>query len=164
MQQVTLSFEKLKSTLERVIYQPHPEIHIGNLLIPTEKRVSGRSTLFVAHTAKIDVTADVTLREWCMIGHEAEIWTHSHEHGVAPINMPTLRFQEECPNVFTTFEPKVIEQDVWIYKASILKGCTFIAEGSVIATGAVVTKPIMEPYGIWAGVPARRIGTRTRVL
>ena len=79
-QQVTLTFEKLQSTLQNVIYIPHSEVHIGNLLIPTEKRVGGRSTLFIAHSAKIDVTADVTLREWCMIGHGAELWTHTHNH------------------------------------------------------------------------------------
>jgi acetyltransferase-like isoleucine patch superfamily enzyme len=158
--QVTLSFEKLTGTLQNVVYIPHPEIHVGNLLIPMNKRIGGASTLFVAHTAKIDITADVTLCEWCMIGHGAELWTHTHNHSLVPVDIPTLRFQEECGSVFTTFLPKVIEEDVWIYNAVVLPRCTSIAKGSVIATGAIVTKPIVEPYGIWAGIPARRIGTR----
>ncbi|HIX06486.1 MAG TPA: acyltransferase [Candidatus Fournierella pullicola] len=52
-----------------------------------------------------------------------------------------------------------IEDDVWIgANAIILKGIT-IAQGCVIAAGAVVTKST-EPFGVYAGVPARRIKDR----
>jgi acetyltransferase-like isoleucine patch superfamily enzyme len=53
----------------------------------------------------------------------------------------------------------VIEDDVWIgAHATILDG-VIVARGSVIAAGAVVTKST-EAYGVYAGVPARRIGGR----
>ena len=41
---------------------------------------------------------------------------------------------------------------------TVLKGVT-VATGCVIASGAVVTRST-EPYGIYGGVPARRIAER----
>lgn len=53
----------------------------------------------------------------------------------------------------------IINRDVWIgANVTILKGVT-IEEGCVIAAGAVVTKST-EAYGVYAGVPARRIAER----
>ena len=53
----------------------------------------------------------------------------------------------------------VIEDDVWVgANATILKGVT-IGRGSVVASGAVVTKSC-PPYSVVAGVPARVIKCR----
>jgi len=63
-------------------------------------------------------------------------------------------------------KPKVwhklkIEKNAFIgYGAIITFGCSFIAEGVVIGAGSVVTKDIDEPYSIWGGNPARKIGVR----
>lgn len=52
-----------------------------------------------------------------------------------------------------------IEDDVWIAaNCTIVPGVT-IAKGCVIGAGAVVTKNT-EPYGIYVGVPAKKIGER----
>lgn len=52
-----------------------------------------------------------------------------------------------------------VEDDVWIgYGATIMDGIT-VGEGSIIGARSVVTKDI-EPYSIYAGVPARKIGER----
>lgn len=53
-----------------------------------------------------------------------------------------------------------IGHDVWIgYGTIILKGCCSIGNGAVVGAGSVVTKDL-EPYGIYAGVPARLIKKR----
>lgn len=53
----------------------------------------------------------------------------------------------------------VIEDDVWIgAHATVLDGVR-IAKGCIIAAGAVVTRST-EPFGVYAGVPARRIKER----
>ena len=53
----------------------------------------------------------------------------------------------------------VIGNDVWIgNNVSIIEGVT-IGDGAVIAAGAVVTKDV-EAYGIYAGVPAKKIRSR----
>lgn len=52
-----------------------------------------------------------------------------------------------------------IENDVWVgYGSTILSGVT-IKEGSIIAAGSLVTRDV-EPYSIYAGVPAKRVGDR----
>jgi acetyltransferase-like isoleucine patch superfamily enzyme len=52
---------------------------------------------------------------------------------------------------------------VWIgYRALIMPGVN-IGEGAVVAAGAVVTRDV-EPYTIVGGVPAKKIGDRSREL
>ena len=52
-----------------------------------------------------------------------------------------------------------IENDVWVgYGATILSGVK-IHEGSIIAACSLVTKDV-EPYSIYAGVPAKKISSR----
>lgn len=53
----------------------------------------------------------------------------------------------------------IIEKDVWIgANVTILKGVT-VAEGCVIGAGTVLTKST-HPYGIYVGVPGRRVSER----
>lgn len=52
-----------------------------------------------------------------------------------------------------------IGNDVWIGNRVTFLENIEIGDGAVIGTGAVVTKNV-EPYGIYAGVPARKIGSR----
>jgi len=53
----------------------------------------------------------------------------------------------------------VVGNDVWIgARATILEGVT-IGDGAIIAAGAVVNKDV-EPYAIYGGVPAKKIGNR----
>lgn len=55
--------------------------------------------------------------------------------------------------------PISIGNDVWIASnVTILKGVT-INDGAVIAAGAVV-KSDVEPYAIYGGIPAKKIGER----
>ena len=53
----------------------------------------------------------------------------------------------------------VIEDDVWVgYGSTILCG-VHLGEGSIIAACSLVTKDV-EPYSIYAGHPAKKIGHR----
>ena len=53
----------------------------------------------------------------------------------------------------------IIGNDVWIGNdVKLMEGIT-IGDGAVIGTGAVVTKDV-EPYSVYAGVPAKKIKLR----
>lgn len=52
-----------------------------------------------------------------------------------------------------------IENDVWIGTGVVLLSGVTIHNGAVIGAGSVVTKDA-EPYGIYAGNPAKKIGSR----
>lgn len=53
----------------------------------------------------------------------------------------------------------VVEDDVWIGANCTLLDGAHIGRGAIIAAGAVVNGEV-EPYAIYGGVPARRIGQR----
>lgn len=79
-----------------------------------------------------------------------EMHTHDFERDDWPVN--------DNPHTLT------IGAHVHIGIKSIVLGkCKFIADGSLIGAGSVVTKDITEPWCKWAGNPARKIGTRKQV-
>ena len=53
----------------------------------------------------------------------------------------------------------VIEDDVWLGAGVVVLDGAVIGKGCVVAAGAVV-RGKLEPYGIYAGAPVRRIGER----
>lgn len=53
----------------------------------------------------------------------------------------------------------IIEDDVWVGYGCIIMSGVRIKTGSIIAAGSVVTKDV-EPYSIYAGVPAKKIKSR----
>jgi len=56
-------------------------------------------------------------------------------------------------------EKIIIGDDVWIGARVILLKGVFVGEGAVIGAGSVVTTNVI-PYAVYAGNPARKIGTR----
>lgn len=52
-----------------------------------------------------------------------------------------------------------IENDVWIGDGAKIMSGVKISNGSVIGSGAIVTHST-EPFGIYVGVPAKKIGSR----
>ncbi|MGJ8716012.1 MAG: CatB-related O-acetyltransferase [Maribacter stanieri] len=62
-------------------------------------------------------------------------------------------------NYFQEFQKTIIGNDVWIGAGAIIMGGLEIADGAIIAAGAVVTKSV-QPYSIVGGVPAKQIKLR----
>jgi len=83
------------------------------------------------------------------IGPEASILTLGHDP-------QSTEFEDRGADVH-------IGHHVWIaYRAIIMPG-VHIGDGAVIAAGAVVTSDV-EPWSIYGGVPAKKIGERKRGL
>lgn len=93
----------------------------------------------------------ISIGENCLISYNVHIRTDMHNY----------KSREICIlQQGHSFKDISIGNDVWIgYGAQILSGVV-VADGSVIAAGAVLTKST-EPYGVYAGVPAKKIGERT---
>ncbi len=75
--------------------------------------------------------------------------THKYEQ----VDIPMIEQGEE-----TNLNP-VIEDDVWIGRNVVIMPNIKIGKGSIIGSGAVVTKNV-EPYSIVGGVPAKLIKKR----
>lgn len=99
----------------------------------------------------IDYSGGVWIGEYVAISDGSRIYTHNH--GIHGGN----RNWKLNP---ISFSPLRIENFVWIGAGVIVTpSVKLIAEGSIVAAGAVLTKDT-EPYGIYAGNPAKLIATR----
>lgn len=97
----------------------------------------------------LDGRGGLTLGNSVSVSHRVNLMTGSHDAHSA--------------NFQGIFKPIVIDDYAWIgVGATVLQGVT-IGRGAVVCAGAVVTRDV-EPYAIVAGVPARRIGERTKDL
>ena len=76
------------------------------------------------------------------------IWTDQHDINDENFECTTIRKKEV-----------IINNRVWLGARTIILPGITLGEGSVIASGAVVTKDT-EPFGIYVGIPARKIGER----
>lgn len=99
----------------------------------------------LGHRAILDARRGLNIGENVCFGTEVMIWSLHHDY--------------DDVNFKVVGAPVNIGNYVWLgSRCVILPGVT-IGEGAVIAAGAVVTKDV-EPYAIFGGVPAKRIGTR----
>lgn len=97
----------------------------------------------------LDGREGIFIGENVNLSSQVRIWTGQH-------SVQGKKFEYEGSAV-------TIGNRAWISgNVTILPGVS-IAEGAVVASGAVVTKNI-EPYTIYAGVPAKKIGERNRQI
>ncbi len=75
--------------------------------------------------------------------------SHIHKDKKTPI----IQQGETKPN------PPIIEDNVWIGRNVVVLPGVTISKGSIIGAGAIVNKDV-EPYSIYAGVPAKLIKRR----
>lgn len=99
--------------------------------------------------AIINGGADVRVGRQCVIGPRASINANEHV------------FVRDIPIREAGFVHKdvIIGDDCWLSANVVIMKGVHLADGTVVGAGAVVTKST-EPYGIYAGLPARKIGER----
>lgn len=103
--------------------------------VGTRATLDGRGRIFIG--ARVNISSEVML------------WTMQHDW--------------RAHNFRAYAKPIVIEDYVWLGpRVIVLPGVT-VREGCVVAASAVVTRST-EPYGVYAGIPARRIAERPRDL
>lgn len=67
------------------------------------------------------------------------------------------------PDFKCFYKPVCIDDYAWIGARVIIQPGVSIGKGAVLGSGSVVTQDVV-PYGIFAGVPAKSIGTRSSDL
>lgn len=76
-----------------------------------------------------------------------------NQHGTEMNSVPMIRQEGR-------FRKISIGSDVWFGAGSIVMAD--VANGNVVAAGAVVTVDITETNSVWGGIPAKRVGARPK--
>lgn len=100
----------------------------------------------------LDARSGITIGNNTVLGGGVHIWTEEHS-----VDDPYFRVLDD------NAKPVIIKDYVWLGSDStILPGCV-INEGAIVASRACVTKDC-EDYGIYAGIPAKKIRIRNKNL
>lgn len=94
---------------------------------------------------------NVQIGEFTLLGDNVSIIGGDHKYDM--VGTPILLSGRE--EILKT----TIGKDCWLCSHSIILSGVNIADGTIVAAGAVVTKDT-EPYSIYGGVPARKISNR----
>lgn len=110
------------------------------------------SNCVISNYCIFDGRSGITVGNNVVFGVGVHMWTEEHA-----VNDPLFRVLPENK------QPIVIDDYAWICSDSTILPGVHVGKGAVIASRACVTKNC-EPYGIYAGVPARKIGERNENL
>lgn len=121
-------------------------IHSGTE-IWNPKGLEIKEGVVVGFDCSLDARQGLIIHRNVCIASQVMIWTLHHDY-----NSPTFS---------TTGALVEIGEYSWLCSRCIILPGVRIAEGTVVASGAVVTKNT-EPYSIVGGVPAKKIGKREK--
>ncbi|GAA4175629.1 hypothetical protein GCM10022218_21630 [Sphingobacterium ginsenosidimutans] len=105
--------------------------------------------------ANCTIYPKVSIGAYSMLANNVSIQGDDHEFRIAGI-----------PTIFSgrrVVRSTKIGRDVWIGAHVLIMTGVEIGDGSIIAAGSVVTKNV-EPFSIYAGVPAKKIQDRFTTL
>jgi acetyltransferase-like isoleucine patch superfamily enzyme len=123
-------------------------IYYGGILRCPSRITIGKGSI-IGDRCELDGRGGLHIGEDCNLSSEVHIWTGQHD-------AQSVEFDYETASV-------QIGDRCWVSSNTIILPGVSMGEGSVLAAGAVLTKDT-EPYGIYAGVPAKKIGERNRNL
>lgn len=106
--------------------------------------------VFIGRGCEFNIRKNIHIGNDCLIASGCKFI--DHDHGITDLSKPINT--QPGPEY-----PIVLEENVWLgVNVIVLKGVK-IGKGSVVGSGAVVTKSI-PPNEIWSGVPAKKIRDR----
>lgn len=107
----------------------------------------------------IEIGSGTTIGRHCILDGRAPLRIGRNVNIGGRTQFFTGTHDVDSANFDAEFLPITVEDQVWIALSAIVLGGVTIGRGAVVAAGAVVTRDL-EPMGIYAGVPARKIGER----
>lgn len=103
----------------------------------------------IGNDAMLDARNGINIGENVSLSMGVWIWTMEHD--------------PHDPGYGVQGGPVIIEDYAWVSCRAVILPNVTVGKGAVVAAGAVVTKDV-APYTIVAGVPAKKIGERTKEL
>jgi acetyltransferase-like isoleucine patch superfamily enzyme len=128
-------------------------------------RIWGRQKVMIGRNFYIGrdsfIEADVIIGDNVMFGNRVAIigrYDHHYQQPGIPMRL-AAQIRDPAYDWKGLGMITIIENDVWIGYGATVMGGIKIGEGSIIGAGSLVTKDV-EPYSIYAGVPARKVRSR----
>jgi chloramphenicol O-acetyltransferase type B len=128
-------------------------------------RLWARKTLIIGKHFYIgrdsQIETDCIIGDYVIIGNKVGIvgrYDHNYQETGVPVRIAES-IRDENYNWKGLSSITRIGNDVWIGYGAIIMGGVTIHDGAIIAAGSVVSKDV-EPYSIYAGVPAKKIKER----
>lgn len=162
---------KLEEIFRKVLYKVFRESVIKcsfgscgkNVHIAEKSDIKGNENIYIGNDVAIGpnsllwtTNAKTFIKEKVIIGPGLSIITGNHRTDIVGKYMADVTAVEKK---LDDDQDVIIEKDVWIgANVTILKGVT-VAEGCVVGGGSVLTKST-EPYGVYVGVPGKRVAER----
>ncbi len=122
-----------------------------NVYISSPERLQIGDNCVLSRGVLLTATGGLTIGNDVLIGYDSKILTRNHV--IPDRREDTVRWSGHAD------KPVVIEDDCWVAaNVMILPGVT-LSKGTVVAAGSVLTKDT-EEYGVYAGIPAKKIKSR----
>lgn len=127
-------------------------IHFRTEIRCPRKLKIGKGTI-IGDNAILDARCGLTMGENVNLSSNVSIYTLQHDH-----RDPYFRCNETQKKMSVE-----IDDRVWLGSNVIVLPGVHIGEGAVCCAGCVVTKDVL-PYTVVAGIPAKKVGERPKVL
>ena len=159
------SFSMIKSLMSSYAYYIHENV-------AWRSQINAKSSIRVHPTASIRNAKNIYIGENSHININCCVWPGQDSKIILGNNLlmgPGCSLQAANHGTFRdsvmmaqerTQKDIVIGNDCWLGSNVTITAGVHIADGCIVAAGAVVTKDITEPYSIAGGVPAKVISSR----
>ena len=151
----TIPSNSLRNLIYRMLcgrIESNVTIHFGTEIRCPRKLRIGKGTI-IGDNAILDARCGLTMGENVNLSNNVSIYTLQHDH-----RDPYFRCNETQKKMSVE-----IDDRVWLGSNVIVLPGVHIGEGAVCCAGCVVTKDVL-PYTVVAGIPAKKVGERPRVL
>ena len=130
-----------------------PSIHLRREIRAPWSLHIGQGTI-IGDNAILDAREGLNIGKNVNLSSNVSIYTLQHDHRDPYFG---------CPNPKDRKMSVEINDRAWLGSNVIVLPGVHIGEGAVCCAGCVVTKDV-EPYAVVAGIPAKKVGERPRVL
>lgn len=127
-------------------------IHFKTEIRSPQKLILGKGTI-IGDNAILDARMGLTFGQNVNLSSNVSIYTLQHDH-----RDPYFACNQDQKKMSIE-----IDDRVWLGSNVIVLPGVHIGEGAVCCAGCVVTKDV-EPYAVVAGIPAKKVGERPRIL
>lgn len=147
-----------KNDIARFIIGKHVFIGEGVELGLTPGAILRIGDYTTMHSGTV-ILGNVKIGRNCILSYNIFLATGNHVITQAPTWL--IRDQDDEFGEKHTIEELTIDDDVWIGWGVFVRSGIHIGRGAIIGANSVITTD-MEPYTIYAGTPARKIGNRLK--